>query len=60
MCRLMIIEARMKGLPLGNSPERQQADRPDLVQDPHECNDHVSRIPQMELRIFASISQLRG
>lgn len=52
MHRLMIIEARMKGLSLGSSPARQLADHPDVVKSLHEYNYHVSRIPEMGVTVL--------
>lgn len=52
MHRLMIIEARMKGLPIGSSPARQLAAQPDFAKSLHEYNYHVSRIPEIGVTIL--------
>lgn len=50
--RLMIIEARMKGLITESSPARQLAANPDIVASIQDYNYHVARIPEMGVTVL--------
>lgn len=52
MHRLMIIEARSKGLPPESSPARQLAARPEYVSRLHEYHFHAARIPEMGVTVL--------
>ncbi|BAS28722.1 type II toxin-antitoxin system VapC family toxin [Limnochorda pilosa] len=51
MHRLMMIEARTKGLLLGNNPARQLAEHPEYVKQLSEYHFQAARIPEMGITV---------